>query len=710
MKPNNTFFQHHSMIYMRIFLSLFFLITSALSIANTRYPPKVQAAIAQSPYGYKAWSKLLDEYKKTSIERYEAACFLIANMPLHQQRYVIEQVDTALLQWLNHADTHYYALVQQRSDTALFNPDFNDNILAKADQAYRKATEDKTFMPPILKFGNFTDIEVLSPDFIKQHIDHAFAVRARNPFAKYLSFQDFLNYILPYRAMEDNPIETALTYASVYEKYLHTDTTPHIHNVIWRYNLTAKRLRYWGGTYPFEQPAGACELWFLGSEDCANTVDRAALHLRACGIPVAVEYNIAYKIWEGRHYHLSTPTAKGWETFNPEESLPEYRHKGFINTLNVYRIQFAQQANAPFTLRSEGEPLPDDLSSPFIVDVTDNVASTVKLTLPFTPNTPHRLAYLASFRTSDYGLQPVTWGIIDKHTQTITFEHVVPNHLYYPIYLDEDGETLSFANPFYISTDSSKQGYSLREYKANRKKTLVGHIERTYPEAAEMKEAAQRAIGTFVIASDDEKFEQADTIGRILKVANTTWEDLPLRTKRPYRFYRVCGSPEHPNVYLGEIAFLSDQDTTTYTTAAPYNDRLTPQENAKWKQLWDAPLEQSTWKAEYDGQPQTAPDRWPDVTLRLPTPKIVNRLRYMAKHAGHTIEKGRTYELFEWSDGYWKRVLTSVATQNHLNCPSLYEGQLYWLKKQQKAEDSQPFFIDAKGQQHFPLAPHTGIE
>ena len=104
--------------------------------------------------------------------------------------------------------------------------------------------------------------------------------------------------------MENSSIEAASVFSNTYEKYLHSDTAQSIHKVIWRYNITAKRLRYWGGTYPFQQPAGACEMFFLSDENCANKVDRAALHLRACGIPVAVEYNIAYKIWEGRHFHF----------------------------------------------------------------------------------------------------------------------------------------------------------------------------------------------------------------------------------------------------------------------------------------------------------------------------------------------------------------------------------------------------------------------
>ena len=702
MKPRNTYFYICNATKILTFgiLCCFAPILSAKK--ESTHPLKVESAITQSPFERKEWIKLLDEYKKKDTEKYEAACFLIANMPLHRQDYVVEKIDTAMLHWLKAADEQYYNLVSQRNDTALFNPNFNEKVLAKADQQYRKATEAKRFCQPQLKFGDFNDVTQLSPIFIRQHIEHAFAARRRNPFAKCLKFQDFLYYILPYRAMEHTPAELSSTYSNIYEKYLHADTARSIHNVIWRYNLTAKRLRYWGGTYPFKQPVGACEMGFLDSENCANKVDRAVQILRACGIPAAVEYNIAYKMWEGRHYHVAIPTPKGWETFNPEGSLPEYRNKGFQATLNVYRIQFSQQPDAPFALRNKEEPIPESLSSPFIVDVTQNMAQTIKLTLPFEEETSHRLAYLATFRASDYGLFPVTWGIIDSKTKTTTFEHVVPNHLYFPVFLDEEGETQSFADPFYIKSIDSKQGYVLESYRPSKQQIITGQIERTFPRKPEMVKAAQRAVGTYVIASDDKKFAQADTIGRILTAANTYWEDLPLATKRPYRYYRVCGSRMYPKVYLSEIAFLSDRDTSRYVTNAPYNEQLSPEENARWKQLWDEPVEKSTWKAEYDGRPQTAPDHWPDVTLELESPKIVNRLRYMGKHAGNTIEKGQSYELLTWSNGFWKKVGLYVAKQSKLKIPKLCEGQLYWLKKRNGQQESLPFILNKDGRQHFP--------
>ena len=145
--------------FIYLLISIYSLLTLTTAAAQTLspYPPKVETAIAQSPIDRKEWTKLLEEYRKKNQEKYNAACFLIANAPLHHQAYVIEKVDNSMTDWLKRGEQQYYALVRYRNDTALFNPYFNENILAKADQAYRKATEAKRFNTPQVRFDDFSD-------------------------------------------------------------------------------------------------------------------------------------------------------------------------------------------------------------------------------------------------------------------------------------------------------------------------------------------------------------------------------------------------------------------------------------------------------------------------------------------------------------------------------------------------------------------------
>ena len=604
--------------------------------AVAQHPEAVMHALEQAGTNRKGLETLLTDYRKSSKEKYEAACFLISDLPYNSQPYKLQAVDARLRQLLHSADSTYYCLVAEKADTALYNEHFNKKVLAPVDQSYRKMMEQQQFQPPVVEMGEISDVSQIDADFLRRHIEHAFAIRKEVPFAARLSWNDFLDYVLPYRALSVSDARPADDYADVYAKYLHADTAQSIRNVVWRYNVTATRLHFWGGKYPFKAPLGREEMFFLGRNDCVPTADFCATTLRACGVPAAVEYNVAYKFWAGRHFHVAVPTEKGWETFSPESGLPKHRDPRFYESLNVMRVHFGRQADNPSVLRAIDEPIPELLSDSRIEDVTHHIMPTVCVTLPFNVATNHRLAYLASFHSQDLGLRPITWDLIDADKHVVHFKHVVPDHLYFPVYMDEEGDYHAFSSPVLVVADAkSKEGFKLQPINASTASHVTGHLQRKFPRKPHLYAMAQKTVGTYVIASDDPKFAQADTLGVISSVPSTSWEELELLCSCPYRYYRVCGTGQPARVYLSEIQFLTKREYN-YANVADYASTASP-----WVRLLDEPLDKCKWKAEYDGNPQTAPDRWPHVTLKLDVPQFVHRLRYMVKHADNAVRPCR---------------------------------------------------------------------
>lgn len=682
--------------YNRIIVPLF----TFFSLLPLHAQQEVEKAIEKAGDNSTGLSELLNELKKDK-EKYKAAQFLISNMIWHRKLFDIHETDANMLRALHAADSSYYTMVRNLNDTALYNPDFNRRLSVE-DQKYRKFMEKNSFSEPVIEEKEMTDITSISAQFLRNQIEHAFRLRQKNPFTRKTSLQDFMEYVLPYRNMDGYPAIGAEWYYDLFGKYLHTDTARTISNIVWRYNVTSDRLRYWNGNYPFHSPAGRYEKFFLNVHDCVQLAETGALALRACGIPAAVEYNVAYKFWSGRHFHVSVMTEKGWETFNPESETPVYRNPKFAEALNIYRLMFSAQKNTPFFLRATGEPIPTSLSNPCILDVTAEIGKTCRLTLPFRKNTPHNLAYLASFSSQNVGLQPVTWGVINHEKQNVTFENVVPDNIYFPIYLDEEGDTYAFASPFKIMSDNEKN-FRLEYYETLPTGKVTAHIERKFPRKPQLKELAKKAVGTYVIASDDKTFSVADTVGILPFVPDAKWEDLPLGTSRPYQYYRVCGTGQPPRVYLAEILFLT-KVSHHYNNVmdAPFNYTLKDNENKQWQRILDEPLEKCQWKAEYDGNPQTAPDKWPDVTLSLHEPQFVERIRYMIKHADNAVKPGEKYELYKWDDGFWRKIWNGTAQQDYLQIENLTSNRLYWLHCKSGGSEELPFLIDENGKQQFP--------
>lgn len=687
----------------KIFLTLLCLAT--MHAAYAQHPEEVMEALEKADTNRVGLEELLDDYKKKDKEKYQAACFLIANMPWNRQYYRLVTVDPRLETFWNAADSTYYNLVKDRNDADLYNETFNKQILAKADQAYRKKMEAERFESPEIESDEFPDIRSVRPDLLQRQIEHAFGLRNTVDRVKRMTLEDFFEYILPYRALNRSAALSADAYAGRYGKYLHADTASTARNVVWRYNVTADRLRYWGGRYPFKAPIGLNEMFFLGYHDCVPIADFGTMILRACGQPAAIEYNVAYKFWNGRHYHTAIPTEHGWETFSPESGLPRYRDPKFYEALNIFRQHFSRQKDNPYSLRAKGEPIPDNLADPRIEDVTHGIGDVIEVSLPFNGQSTHRLAYLGSFVSGELGLCPVTWGIIDDQSKTVKFKHVVPDNLYFPVYMDENGDFHSFGHPFVLTQKGKKA--SVQEIKAAKGSGVRAKLERKFPRKPELRKQVEKIPGTCVIASDVPDFSKADTLGVIRSVPGTGWEDLPLDTRRPYRYYRVCGTGQPMRLGLSEIRFLTKREYAYPNVAeAPGNQAPAESRETEWVWLLDEPLEKCNWKAEYDNNPQTAPDSWPDVTLKLEKPQYVHRLCYMAKHADNTVKPGSRYELMAWDDGFWKRIRNNLAADsNILEVEELVPGQLYWLRHKESGREELPFYIDESGTQYFPHLP-----
>lgn len=688
---------------------LFFLYFLSISTLYAQHPEDVTHALEQAGENRNGLENLLDDYKRSDKEKYKAACFLISNMIWHRQYYRTTKPNAQLAEKLRKADSTYYGMVKELNDTALYNERFNRQILAKADQSYRKMMEASDFTPPGIESVNFPDIKHISADFLRRQIDHSFKLRKNSPFIKNLKFEDFLEYVIPYRASDLSAAESADIYAGIYGKYLHADTAKTVRSIVWRYNVTADRLRYWGGKYPFDFPVGLSEMFFIGWHDCVSIADYGTMILRACGIPAALEYTIAYKFWNGQHYHVSVPIGNEWHTFSPESSLPLYRDPKLYEALNRFRLHFGRQTNNPHALKAPREHIPDILSDPLIEDVSRETGNVVKLSIPFGETTENNLAYLGTFQSQDLGIRPVTWGIIEKGTGIVRFDNVIPDNLYFPIYLDEDGDYHSFGDPFVLLEDNNrKNGYRMEYIRKNTVSKVKARLERKFPRKPHLFQIARQVPGTYVIGSNRADFQDADTLGTIHDIPGTAWEDMELSTARPYRYYRVCGTGNPPRIHLSEINFLTKREYAyANTTEASETHKLSPAENAQWVRILDEPLDKCRWKAEYDGNPQTAPDRWPDVTLKLKEPQYVHRVRYMVKHADNAVKAGSKYEIRMWADGYWKRIGTSlVATSDMLEVEGLMPGQLYWLRLKGEGKEELPFFIDEKGMQHF---PHTAF-
>lgn len=692
---------------MKTFVLYIFLLSVFPALFAQSIPDDVENALKQAGNNRPELEKVLRHYSHDN-EKFAAACYLIKNMPWHSCGGRVEFYDPRMDDFFRHADSLYYRAVRRKPNDSLITSRFLQQVEVFA-KPLRDSLLSAPFLPPEVVAEQMPDIRHIDGDFLRKHIDNAFDVRNRYACTRNVSFEDFCNYVLPYRSISDYPlVENGRDLQRFFGRYMDEEKTVFGADAVKRYNRTVNHLRSLGGNYPFETNVGLHELHFRGFHDCIDIAHYGASVLRSCGIPAAVEFTVAYKMWQATHYHVAIPDSGGrWMTFNPESTPPRYRDRKFsLEALNVYRIYFSPRDDAPFWLKGNGEFVPSNLSSPCIRDVTSGIMSVVQPVLPFAPSVNNKLAYLAAFQ-SKTGLVAVTWGKIDHGKKEVRFTDVVPDNLYFPVYYEPNGQMQSFGEPFWITADSlAENGCRLTGFGGDAGETVSVDLLRKFPRKPGLRKLAEQLRGVVITASDDGGFLQADTLFRLSYTPEPYWQEVDLQNSRPYRFYRIQNRPDYPYLHIAEIEFVTRPDygysNTTEAVPLPVFSASQPAaETANLVRLLDEPLEKCRQKPEYDGNVQTAPDPWPSVTLRLKEPQVVTHVRFVPKHADNGIVPGDTYRLSMWENGRWTPVFTRKAQRHFLPAENMSPRKLYWLSNLSRGKEELPFFVNENGKQHF---------
>ncbi len=677
---------------------------------HAEIPPEVASALNRSGANRASLEKVLKDYDtKKTREKFEAACFLITHMQWHSRAGEVLAYDPRLDSAWTAAAAVYENLTRGQVWTSQDRPPLRKTLNDTAT-VMNKYMQHLRLSSPSVHPADLPDISTLDGDFVRSQVEHAFRLRERSPWAGRLSFGDFCEYVLPYRAIGSYPlISNPVRMDSLFSTHLRADTAGNLVDVAARYNRFIPWMRRTGGRYPFETNCGWPELLFGGFHDCVDVAHYGAMALRSVGVPVAVEYNASYRLWEGRHFMVAVRMPDGrWQPFSPESNLPVPASAKFPGCLNLYRLHFSLQSGSPWNLRAPGEPLPTELSDPCIEDVTESYMPVAHVDFPLSSGFPEgrKLAYLATFRGNE-GLLAVTWACVDSVNRRVVFDRVVGDNLYFPVYCDDMGRLRPMGRPFWLAIDSTGDNVSRVDSlpRPSGRWTRVV-LRRKFPYKSKLVDEARRMAGVTVIGSDERNFAKADTLARIDSISGPYWADLPLNIRRPYRFYRVCCPKDYRHIHLSELQFLTRRgygyaNTMQPVQPAPYDPADTAIVDTSWVRLMAEPIEKCKWRREYDGNVQTAPDRWPDVTLALKEPQWVHVLRYAPKSAANTVERGHLYRLMRWDERLgWRTEWVRPARHAFLEA-DMEIGGLYRLTDLTEGREELPFLIGADGRQEF---------
>lgn len=397
--------------------------------------------------------RVLEHYKnRGDKEKYNAAVFLIQNMPIH--KYV---------------DYDFY---NQNGDKLSFSEfDYPDYQIAYQDLKAKKETLELQIKRKI-EF----DLRHITADYLIRNIDEAFKAWKNNPWSKAYSFEVFCEYILPQRnlteALENWRADLKSLIVNFEYPLEHTkdpiNTCTQVINGLQDFTFTRKR--------PDPTPIlSTSQMLFRKQGSCPDLANFAILVNRAVGVATSFDFTPHYAASSNRHFWNSVVDQNGKHiAFNSnavsdgENDLP-YLYRADIKRLGkVYRKTYSIQKEAIASLISPKYIPERMLWEKNLKDVTDEYVKVSDLNIT-QQNSTDSIAFLNVYNLGKW--KTIGWGKA-KNKQYL-FKKIGRDLVYLPS-IFKSRKSLFYKFPFLLD----KQGKQ-RELKPNTSKTFSATLSRS---------------------------------------------------------------------------------------------------------------------------------------------------------------------------------------------------------------------------------------
>lgn len=635
--------RHNSIIFI---IAIFLL--SGCSNFNNR---QLESALQTAGSNRQELEKVMQHYKGNK-QKENAARFLIQNM---LGKYYLEgdKIDQ-----FHHFIDSVYQIEQEEYDQQTINKTYRTN-----NNLQRSS------------FKQQTDLQRLNADFLITQIDAAF-LAWQKPWNKHLSFEDFCEWILPYRIGNELPETWREQYYNTFSGLL-TDSISTAHDACVAINNELIKLPIHIFT-DFPKPADIkpSSLIHIKFGLCGDYTHLAVYAMRSVGIPVSTgviphwgrrnnnhSFNLLY-CEDGKYYDFA-----GGEQ-NPGDHL-----RRFEDIPKVYQKTFSVQQNSLIMTNTSKEEIPTFFKNPFMKDITEHFPfiHPQTVSIPLTKGNTHKqYAYLCVF--DPQGWFPVDWGRISN--KTVTFNHIGPD-IIYQVASYENNSLRPLSSPFAVDSTGEITTYECLKEKANL------HLERKYREPTQLAAIPPAFVGGKFQGSDHADFQIAEDLYTFTENPDFKYTTIEVNPKKSYKYYRYLSSPN----IRGNMAELEFYDTNSQNiltgeiigtdSTSIYNPHAT-----KYNV--------------FDGDPLTffhTRDSMSWVGLALSKPAHINKIRYIIRNDDNGIRKDNLYELFYIDEsGKWASAGKQTADRDDLLIyEQIPQGTLYWLRNYTRGKEERIF-------------------
>lgn len=513
----------------------------------SEYSPEVDKALKMAGDNKGELIKVLQYYKnQNNKEKLEAAEFLISNLPYNYS------YDTTNL--------YKYLPVYKASDSILKlkNVYHRTSINRVWDKVKNKVDAySDIYSKPIIE-----DIKVIKSNYIINNIELAYTTWKQNPYAKdSISFNDFCEYILPYRQIQGKSIESWRNFFSKNNKNRFKDLYPlpltkACDSLFTQYNDFV----FDWGTAPGLPFLKFADFMQVKRGKCPTKTWLNTYIVNSEGIPMASDFVPAWGtkehdhqwnalIYGGKTIYFESYWEKGhvWNYKNVYNNLLTDDYLGKVRLPKVFRNTYSTNIKGPISDNNvKIENIPSLFKNVKIKDVSDQYfkAEDVILNLPKGIPKDTYYAYLCVLGVNKQWV-PVQWGKLSSNK--IIFEKMGADIVYQPAFF-KNGKIVPFSNPFYLDYNGNKKEFI---------PSVLTHnvtLKRKYPAKLTLLKDANLLKGAAIQASNSKLFKTYSTLETISFEPELRPYTIDINAKYKYRYYRLYSKKK---ITVKEIKLLS---------------------------------------------------------------------------------------------------------------------------------------------------------
>lgn len=611
------------------FVKYLTLFLAATLIACQHSNSKLEVALRLSGDNRHELEKVLAHYSRHNKDslHLKAAIFLIENMPGHYT------LDSPFLE-------------NYRANMDSIHPEMSNVV------------KSVVYTIPIrqqVQVGHYeetSDLTTITSDYLIEHIDNRMAMWQTCEWLQDVSFENFCEYLLPYRMTYEPllaPDSTQTLWKEIKDKMYYFHFIPIILDDVksFQRNIIGNS----DDAYLLNMEMAGIP-WKQYTFDCMDMCLYDVMGFRYAGIPSTIDFVPHWATRNGSHY---------WRTIIDPSCVHEsYNDVHNPRTAKVYRMTYSHN---PIPKPNQRDSIPAFFQDPFNRDVTDQYVRTTDLTISTRDIREYipEYIYLAVFNNLDW--QPIAWA--SNNGKEAVFENMGTNVVYLPIYYCGQ-QRKSFGYPIKVGT------HSIQCLKPDTVRCVDITLSRKYPLTYSKIHWTLSLIGGYLEASNNPDFIKCDTLGQITAASpSLNWMKLHPQSQTSYRYWRLRkqGRP----IALAELEFYDSQGDKLSGKALANNGQANP-------------------KA-FDGDVLTYANYHSWIGLDFGKPVTVQEVRYMSRTDDNGICVGNEYELFYYDDGKWVSAGYQVAKHDLLTFKEIPSNALYWLKNLNGGKEERIFTV-----------------